>query len=826
MSNESVHGGNNGDTSVVRERNPRGTGGMTTDQRLDQLAVMMQELRMDIRREPAIPEGGGDNFENQGVQANRGTERIKIKIPPFSGNGSPDKFLDWEQHVEQVFECCEYDESTKVRLAALEFSGYAALWWRNLLTNRRRNGEPEIATWRMMKQVMHLRFVPDYYRQELYLRLQSLRQGGMSVEDYVQEFEMLTIRCNVEEPQERAIARFITGLKFEIASVVELQTFQTLEEAINLACKVERQRKRIPYKSTMPQSRGTNSNQSFSDKRPKRDGNGSFSRMNGRNEDKGKTVANTNETNTNTQVAAKRSSQIKCFKCLGYGHIAAQCPNRRVMIAVSGQSELEVVSEDEKEEEENEIEDFDEEEDDTEGVLGPATNMSLVVRRALNVSQVAENEQRENIFHIKCKVKEAICAVIIDGGSCTNVASASMVEKLKLPTIPHPLPYKLHWLSDKGSVLVSQQVKVPISIPGKYEDEIICDVLPMSATHILLGRPWLSDRRVIHDGYKNTYAFVKDEKKVLLKPMSPAEVRITYSEINPPKKEALIITKGEVQQAIGKGMPVFLLQLKQLLELERQVTLPRVIQKLLEQFKDIFPEELPSGLPPIRGIEHTIDLVPGATLPNKPAYRMNPEEAKELKKQVDELIDKGLIRESLSPCSVPALLVPKKDGKWRMCIDSRAINQITVKYRYPIPRLDDMLDELHGAQVFSKIDLRSGYHQIRMRPGDEWKTAFKTKHGLYEWLVMPFGLTSAPSTFMRLMNHVLREFLGKFVVVYFDDILVYSIDLKEHAKHLSAVFEVLREEKLFGNLAKCIFCQEKVIFLGFVVSGEGIRVDE
>ncbi|GJR16579.1 putative reverse transcriptase domain-containing protein [Tanacetum coccineum] len=245
---------------------------------------------------------------------------------------------------------------------------------------------------------------------------------------------------------------------------------------------------------------------------------------------------------------------------------------------------------------------------------------------------------------------------------------------------------------------------------------------------------------------------------------------------------------------------------------------------IVRDFPEVFPEDLP-GLPPARPVEFQIDLIPGAAPVARAPYRLAPSKMKELSEQLQELSDKGFIRPSSSPWGAPVLFVKKKDGSFRMCIDYRELNKLTVKNRYPLPRIDDLFDQLQGSSIYSKIDLRSGYHQLRVREQDIPKTAFQTRYGHYEFQVMPFGLTNAPAVFMDLMNRVCKPYLDKFVIVFIDDILIYSKDEKEHEEHLKAILELLKKEKLYAKFSKCEFWIPKVQFLGHVIDSRGIHVD-
>ncbi|XP_039030561.1 uncharacterized protein LOC120165033 [Hibiscus syriacus] len=454
--------------------------------------------------------------------------------------------------------------------------------------------------------------------------------------------EMAMMRANIEEDREATIARFLAGLNFEVASVVELQHCVELDDMVHMAIKIKSQQHR------------------------------------------------------------KSSYRV----------------------------------------------DSDEDDDQLQTC---AIGEALVIKRSLNAQPIHDEHQRENIFHTRCLVNDKVCVVIIDSGSFTNDASIVMVDKLGLKMTKHPNLYKLQWLNDGGELKVTKQVLVPFTI-GKYKDEVLCDVcqwMPLICYWDVHGM------------------------KISLVPLTPSQVQKDQVRLKKNSREAkgkkkmnVYASEKEIRKCLSSQQSLLILMYKEhCLLVEIPTDLPVSITSLLQEFEDVFSDETPSRLPPIQGIEHQIDFISGATILNRPAYLSNPKETKEIQKKITELMKKGYIRESLSMCVVPVLLVPKKDRTWRMCIDCRAVNQITIKYRHPIPRLDDMLDELCGASIFSKVDLKSGYHHIRIREGNEWKIAFKMKLGLYEWL--------------------------------------------EHEEHLRNVLGTLRKERLFGIGIGAVLSQEK-----------------
>ncbi|GJU28461.1 putative nucleotidyltransferase, ribonuclease H [Tanacetum coccineum] len=245
---------------------------------------------------------------------------------------------------------------------------------------------------------------------------------------------------------------------------------------------------------------------------------------------------------------------------------------------------------------------------------------------------------------------------------------------------------------------------------------------------------------------------------------------------------------------------------------------------VVREFPEVFPEDLP-GLPLVSQVEFQIDLIPRAAPVARTPYRLAPSKMQELSNQLQELSDRGFIRLSTSPWGTLVLFVKKKDGSFRMCIDYWELNKLTVKNRYPLPRIDDLFNQLQGLSVYSKIDLRSGYHQLRVRDKYIPKTTFRTRYGHYEFQVMPFGLTNAPVVFMDLMNRVCKPYLEKFVIVFIDDILIYSRNKKEHANHLRIILELLRKEKLYAKFSKCDFWIRMVQFLRYLIDSQGLHVD-
>lgn len=451
----------------------------------------------------------------------RKEDEIKLQeLPEFSGALDAEEYLDWERRVERIFYHKQLTDSKRFTYATLKLSKYASAFFEQLQIERARDKLPKLDSWAELKLKLRRKFVPRNYRQDMFLKLNNLRQNNLSIEQYMNEFDKLSIACDIKDEEEQRIARFVSGLNYNIRKKVELQTLYSVEDACAIAVKVEKSKaesKPKPTRGFFKQQTETYKSYDNNETPNKEDKSASSSSSTPFSSRQPKLPPL-----TPTQAALKNKT---CFKCYGTGHISSQCPNRN-LVAYEDHMALvnyyQAIKAYEKEEKELTQRDFEEKEKlHVDAVIQPTPDVdTLLIRRTLHVDPPKEdsNNQRHTLFHSRCEVKGRSCSLIVDGGSCTNVASQKLVDTLNLETSPHPQPYKLSWLSDKGTLWVNKQVLVTFSM-GEYEDNVLCDVLPMTACSLLFGRPWQFDKDAIHHGRENVYTIAHGGRRLALQPL-------------------------------------------------------------------------------------------------------------------------------------------------------------------------------------------------------------------------------------------------------------------------------------------------------------------
>lgn len=414
-------------------------------------------------------------------------------------------------------------------------------------------------------------------------------------------------------------------------------------------------------------------------------------------------------------------------------------------------------------------------------------------------------------FALKLLINGKQAIALVDSGSSDTFMSSTFAASSNC--YQKPMAPKKVTVAGGGTLVTANIIsQTNFHIQGKTFSSTF-KVLDLTSYDVILGADWICK-------YSPICLDLVERILVVTKNGAP----ITLYDYTIPKKKCLI-SAMKLEKMLKKGVMGYILQ-THLEEVEEKIATPSVpaeLQPLLEKYKDVFAES--ESLPPSRECDHKIHLKPGSNPPNLRPYKVPHYQKAAMEEIIKTMLEKCQIQPSLSPFSSPAVMVRKKDGGWRLCVDYRELNSITIKNKFPMPVIEDLIDELHGATVFTKLDLRFGYHQIKMAPEDIHKTAFKTHMGHYEYTVVPFGLTNAPATFQELMNVIFGPHLRKFIVVFFDDILIFSMLLLEHMEHLEEALKILRENQLSVKLSKCEFVVPKISYLGHVISAEGVATD-
>ncbi|GJU17527.1 putative reverse transcriptase domain-containing protein [Tanacetum coccineum] len=715
------------------------------------------------------------------VLAARATTRNGMANESHTLEGVVD-LTQWFERMETVFRISNCTVENQVKFATCTLMGTALTWW-NSHARTVTNDVAYAMTWSDLKKKMTTKYCPRNEIKKIEAELWNLKVQGTDVVAYKPTIpgamHAESAGCSLKKLTK--LKRYVTEYRGKLEDTPRNNQNQQPNKRQNTGrAYAAGNGDRKPYEGTKPRCPKCNFNH-HGPCTPKctncrklghlaKDCRSRPATANNNNRNNNN---NNNRNNNNPRAQGANTNAIVCFECGTPGHFRSNCPQWKTKNQGNGSG----------------------------------------VARAYAVGVAGQNPDN-NVVTGTFLLNNRCASILFDTGADRSFVSTQFSALINIAPTTLDHGYNVE-LAD-GRIIWVNTVLLGCTL-NFLNHPFHVDLMPveMGTYDVIIGMDWLTKYQAVIDC----------AKKIVRIPFG-SEILIFHGDGSRNKRGTRlnIISCTKAQKYVLQGCHVFLahITVKETGDKSKKKQLQDV--PIVKNFPEVFPEDLP-GLPPTRQVEFHIDLVPGAAPVARAPYRLAPSEMKELADQLQELSDKGFIRPSSSPWGAPVLFVKKKDGSLRMCIDYRELNKLTVKNRYPLPRIDDLFDQLQGSSVYSKIDLRSGYHQLRVREEDISKTAFRTRYGHYEFQVMPFGLTNAPAVFMDLMNRVCKPYLDKFVIVFIDDILIYSKNKQEHEEHLKIILELLKKEELYAKFSKCEFWIPKVQFLGHVIDNKGIHVD-
>ncbi|KAJ0752632.1 putative nucleotidyltransferase, Ribonuclease H [Helianthus annuus] len=768
---------------------------------------------------------------------------MDCKPQTFSGTEGAVGLLRWFEKAESVFAMCNCPVGDRVKYATGTLEDGALTWW-NAQVQLLGIDAANATTWDDFKELMREEYCPRDEIQKLENEYYDLKLVGSEVEAYVKRsYELADLCPNLSRPMSRRIELFIKGLPPRVKGLVTAANLNNLTQIVRLTHKIidqEVESNSLPPRVSKATTATTTAITPVTDSKRKWGDmdRASHSIQPQKKTDTGSTRSFSQSSSVNQNQSSYVGKKPQCSKC-GFhhygqcarvcrrcdkvGHEAKDCrapqpkqqqqqtqPNQRQQGQQSQQGQGSRKGCYQCGAEGHMKRDCPQLKQNTGGNNAGSNggnNGGNVARGRGFTIGAGEARNDSNVVTGTFSVNGVYASILFDSDADWSYVSTGFSSRLGLS--PTPLVVKHVVEIANGKTIEASHVLMgcKLDLLGQVFD---IDLLPVTlgSFDVVVGMDWLSKYQ----------AEILCKEKVVRIPLASGESLSVQGHRS--GATVGIISDMKALSCLRKGYPSLLALITDSQTDERKLEdLP-----VVREFPDVFPEELP-GLPPHRQVEFQIELQPGAAPIAHAPYRLAPGELQELSNQLQELLDRGFIRPSSSPWGAPVLFVKKKDGSFRMCIDYRELNKVTIRNRYPLPRIDDLFDQLQGSSFYSKIDLRSGYHQVRVREEDVPRTAFRTRYGHYEFLVMPFGMTNAPAVFMDLMNRVCKPYLDDFVIVFIDDILIYSKNKEDHERHLRLILELLRKEQLYAKFSKCDFWIREVHFLGHIVNEMGIHVD-